>query len=458
MPYVRKKGNQVVIVHGERDSETRKVQQKTLFTFYSKAEALAAIGDSAHWFQQTLQREFPEIRFDWRKLGAGIKEYMTTLPDLYEYQTERVNRRFRLAVVDLTRELLVADPQTLMSSARLVQEQRLELEYLRDLIDWRLKLFAQEPTKWNRDDPFYWRTLMNRRGVPFDGLERLSGLFEKREYDKAEALAKLLTECWDNYAEGYNYLGLIALERGELDIALTRFEKAMAVGRTLFPKRISKDSYWSDLSTRPYIRSLISLAQTHNRIGDFAAALRYCEKLDKECHQGFTAAVVRTPIYMNDGAFYRAVDSAKSVCQDYPHENLPLAFAYYEIGAKREARVHFLAGAIRFPRSARMLCGYSRTTEPKTFEEVDDHNNGVYCLRDLTHYLSNRPPRTIRFFKGILRDSTVGGLIDEAQNVRRKWSENRSDDRTWFDRMKVMESFAFAESKAHEIWPETVTG
>lgn len=232
----------------------------------------------------------------------------------------------------------------LMSSARLVQEQRLELEYLRDLIGWRLKLADQEPSEWNRDDPFYWRTLRNRGSVPVDGLERLSGLFDKGEYEKAEALAKLLTDCWDNYAEGYNYLGLIALERGELDIALTWFEKAMAVGRTLFPKHIAKDSYWSDHSTRPYIRSLVSLAQTHNRIGDFAAALHYCEKLDKECHQDDTAANVRTPIYINSGAFHQAVDSAKSVHRIYPQENLPLAFAYHEIGEKQEARVHFLAG------------------------------------------------------------------------------------------------------------------
>ncbi|MCP4604140.1 MAG: tetratricopeptide repeat protein [Proteobacteria bacterium] len=453
MPYVRKKGNQVVVVHGERDSVSGKVQQRTLFAFYSKAEALSATGDSSHWFQRTLQDEFPGIRFSWKKLSAGIKEHMEILPDLYEYKKERVHRHFRTAIVDLTRELLVADPQTLISSARLLQEQRLELEYLRGLIDWRLKLADQKPSEWNRDDPFYWRTLMNRRSVPPEGMEQLSERFNKREYDKAGALAKLLTECWDNYAEGYNYIGLIALDRDELDIALTQFEKAMEVGRTLFPKRIGKDSYWSDHSTRPYIRSLVYLAQTHNRLGDFEEALTYCVKLDKECHQDVTAAMERIPIYMNSGAFHHAVDSAKFVHMIYPHENLPLAFALHEIGDEYEARVHFLAGAIRFPRSARMLCGYSRTTDPKAYEEVEDHNSGVHSLRDLTHYLSSRTGRTTRFFKETLRHRAVSRMVDEAKDVRHKWRENRSADRTWFDRMTEMESFEFAESKAREIWP-----
>ena len=454
MAYVRTKGNQVVVVHGVRDSETKKVQQRTLFVFYSKAEAIAAMGDSAHWFRQTLQNESPDIRFDWKKLNAGIKEHMAILPDLYEYKKERVNCRFRSAIVDFARELLIADPQMLLSSARLLQEQRFELEYLRDLIDQRLRLAEQEQSKWNRDDPFYWRTLMNRSEVPIDGLERLSSIFGKQDYDKAEALAKLLTECWDNYAEGYNYLGLISLEKGDLDIALAWFEKAMEVGRTLFPKRICKDSYWSDHSTRPYIRSLIYLAQTHNRIGDFTAALRYCEKMDKECHQDITAATERIPIYLNSGAFHMAVDSAMYVHRIYPQENLPLAFALYEIDAEHEALVHFLAGSIRFPRSARMLCGYSRTSDPQSFEEVEDHNNGVHFLRNLTHYLSNRTGRKQRFFKGILRNVAVSGLINEAVNVRHKWRENRSADRTWFDRMHEMESLEFAESKVREIWPD----
>jgi tetratricopeptide (TPR) repeat protein len=455
MAYVRKKGNQVVIVHGKRDSETKKVQQQTLFVFYSRAEALAAIGDSSHWFQQTLQDEFPSIHFNWKKLNAGIREHTATLPDLYEYKKERVNRRFRTAIVDFARELLVADPQMLFSSARLLQEQRIELEYLRDLIDWRLELAVQEPSEWNRDDPFHWRTLMNRRDVPVDGLEHLSDFFNKQEYDKAEALAKLLTECWKNYAEGYNYLGLIALDRDELDTALTWFEKALEEGRKLFPKHIPKKNYWSDHSTRPYIRSLIYLAQTHNRMGNIKAALHLCNKLEKEYHQDITAATERITICMNSGEYNHAVQQAEYVLGIYPQENLPLAFAYYERGNEHKARVHFVAGAIRYPRAARMLCGYLRISDPKSSEEVEDHNIGVGYLRDLDHYLDNRSRRARQFFKKLLNNAAFSDLIDEAKSVRGKWRANRSSDRTWFDKMNKIESFEFAKSKTQEIWPNS---
>jgi hypothetical protein len=68
MPYVRKRGKQIAIVHGERDPETGKVQQRILFTIYSKAEALRIIGrkdkSNARYFQDLLAHEYSGIRFD----------------------------------------------------------------------------------------------------------------------------------------------------------------------------------------------------------------------------------------------------------------------------------------------------------------------------------------------------------------------------------------------------------
>ncbi len=58
MAYVRQRGNQIAIVHGERDTEGGKVQQRILFTIYSKAEALKITGRkdkaSARYFQDLL--------------------------------------------------------------------------------------------------------------------------------------------------------------------------------------------------------------------------------------------------------------------------------------------------------------------------------------------------------------------------------------------------------------------
>ncbi|MCK5689150.1 hypothetical protein KAI87_07765, partial [Myxococcota bacterium] len=278
MAYVRKKGNQLVIVHGTRDAESKQVQQETLFVIYSKAEARAAVGQSLHWFRHSLEKENPSIRFDWKKIDAAINEQMDVLPDIYAYKKDRVEGRFREAVVDFTRELLVANPQTLMSSSRLLQDQKYELEYLRDLIDWRLSCADQEENEWNKDDSFHWGTLIARRDVPTEGMERLHTLYYGGEHEKAEALAGLLTESWSNYAEGYSYLGLISMDRGELNAAAAHFDKAMEVGRTLFAKRIPKSDYWSDHSTRPYLRAMAYAAQAHNRMEDYSTALDLCDR------------------------------------------------------------------------------------------------------------------------------------------------------------------------------------
>jgi hypothetical protein len=40
--------------------------------------------------------------------------------------------------------------------AHVIQQHRHELEYLADLIHWRLELREQKPTEWNADNPFYW--------------------------------------------------------------------------------------------------------------------------------------------------------------------------------------------------------------------------------------------------------------------------------------------------------------
>ena len=64
MAYLRRRGNQLAIVHGEREPGTGKVQQQILFTLYSKAEAREALGrgqepQGAERFRRLLEREYP---------------------------------------------------------------------------------------------------------------------------------------------------------------------------------------------------------------------------------------------------------------------------------------------------------------------------------------------------------------------------------------------------------------
>ena len=454
MAYVRKKGNQVVIVHGQRNPVTNSVEQQTLFVFYSKAETMAATGKSKQMFRQFLEDEFPAIRFDWKKLDAAIKNNMGILPDLYPYKQSRVDNGFRNAMVAFTKELLIADPQVLISSARLLRDQQHELIYLRDLINWRLDLADQEENEWNQDNPFFWRTLMHRREIPVEGMEAIAQMYENQDYDKVEALAGLFVECWDNYAEGHNYLGLAAMAKNDLAAAEMHFKNAMAVGRTLFPKRIRKDSYWSDVSTRPYIRAIIYLAQTCNRNNEYTRALALCDQLDKECGQEITAMLERIPVYLNSGAWEEAEKAARYVCKVYPQENITWAFALCEMNRWQKALAPFISAIIRFPRTAGLLGGIVQTRKPKSADEVADHNTGVELMRSLEVYLHNKKHTGKKMLTLLLENLEIKALVKEAVNVRQCWRNGRSDDRKWFDRLHEMESSVFAEKTADRIWPQ----
>jgi len=117
---------------------------------------------------------------------------------------------------------------------------KVELEYLVELIQWRLKLRKQKTNQPNLDNPFYWRFTLQGAGVPAFVEEDVVGYYDRGEYDRAKVLFRLLTECFDGYAEGYNYLGLIALHE----------EEAGGYFQTTVELAASRDSLWKSLSTR----------------------------------------------------------------------------------------------------------------------------------------------------------------------------------------------------------------
>lgn len=456
MAYVRRRGNQLAIVQGEREQGTGRVQQRILFTVYSKAEALEILGRGTKGgdlrFQGMLQQRFPDIGLDWKAIQRGVEENLGTLPDRYEYRTERLRHRFREDLCGFTRQLIHADPQELVSSAHLIQEHRHELEYLAELIRWRLELRDQEQNEWNADNPFYWRFALNGRSVPPDTEDHAAGFYERGEYDRAKAVFQLLVDCFDDYAEGHNYLGLIALEQRKLDEALVHFEKTSELGRKLFPARISKKRYWSDHITRPYMRGLRNRALTLNEAGRFGEALALCDRLEQECADEFTAASFRASIYLNTRKWQPAADCARRSGGDLdPSAGFTEAFALFEQGRREDVLATFLRAALHYPRSARMLVGV-RTKAPGFAEEARDHDAGTSLHRALHAYLRDQSPAARRFFGALVRDPRVAKLLDESIAVVRRWhEEHRAGDRSAFDRMTLMRSREFANAEGRRL-------
>jgi tetratricopeptide (TPR) repeat protein len=455
MPYVRTRGNQLAIVHGEREPGSGKVHQRILFTVYSRAEALEIVGRGSSTgrsrFEDLLQRQFPQLKFSWKKIDRDIEKNLTCLPERYEYSGARLEDRFRKDLCAFTRQLIQADPQELLPAAQVIQKQRNELEYLADLIHWRLKVREQKPSEWNSDNPFYWRFALQGRGVPPDTEEHAAGFYERQEYDKAEAIFRLLIDCFGDYAEGYNYLGLIAYQKRRLDQAISHFEKTMELGRKLFSARIAKKWYWRDHRTRPYMRGLRNLTMTLNEAGRFDEALQLCERLVDECGDDFTATNFRAAIFLNMGKWQPATETARKAGGEMnPSEGFVEALALFELGRNQDALAAFIGAALHYPRAARMLVAL-RTPAPKSSEEARDHNAGVSLLRSVHTYLKMQSRTSRTFFRSVVRDPRVSRLLDESIAAVRGWHEDRSGDRAAFDRLKLIRSREFAHSEASKL-------
>lgn len=456
MPYVRTHGNQVAIVHGEREPGTGKVQQRVLFTIYSKDEAFEILGRRGPGadarFQALLEDQYSDIRFDWKGIRRAIEQSLKALPEHYEHRSDRLRGRFRQDLCNFTRQLLLTDPQQLQSAARVIQEHRRELEYLVDLIQWRLKLRDQEPTQWNADNTFQWRSTLRGNDVPPGTQEQVAGLYERKEYEKAKPILRLLIDCFEHYADGYNYLGLIAHDERRLEEAIGYFEKTIEVGRGLFPKRIAKARYGSDLATRPYMRGLGNLAMTLNEVGRYEAALALCDRLANECGDEFTAAAHKADIFLNTGQWQPALDASKASGGDTnPSAGFTASLAQFALGFPEESLPAFLHAALHYPLAARMLVG-APSFAPKSRREAEDYNLGVTLRRNLHDYLKKQRPAAREFFLTLVRDPRVSHLLDESLATTRRWeTERHPTERTDFDRLQLLHSQAFACSEAYKL-------
>lgn len=455
MPFVRRRGSQLVLAHTEREPGTGKVQQRILFTLYSRPEALEAIGkggpDGRHQFRALVEDAYPKLRFDWKGIERAIASNLDALPDTYEYRTTRLLSRFRADLCAFAKQLIVADPNSLLSAGQTVEAHRAELAFLSELIAARLRTPSPEPAKFNEDNAWYWRTAFRGREVPGDIEELAAGHYERHEFEKAEVLFRLLVDAFDDYAEGHNYLGLIAYQRARIPAAVEYFRQTIEVGRRLFPRRVARSSWWTDLSTRPYMRGLRNLALALNEAGEYAEALATCDRLEKECDDTISANAHRAPVYLNTGRHAEAAAAALHNRNIDPSESLVAAFAQFEAGQREEATVSFLHGALNNPRAARMVLGL-RTTRPDRHLEARDHNTGVHLGRALRPFLSQRRRASLRYFREFLGAPRVVSLVDEVETVARRWfGAGPKADRADFARMTELQSLEFAEREAERL-------
>jgi tetratricopeptide (TPR) repeat protein len=453
MPYVRRRGSQVLIVHGHRDPRTGNVLQRTLFAVYSAEEARDILGPGNRHFRALLREQAPQIQFDWKKIERGIRALADDLPVVYG-PGNGVNfaQGFRDGMAAFARQLVLASPTSFAEGAEAIRRYRHELTFLQHVIERDLSLLdspAVATRKHGRD--FYWRFALYGNEVPQDVEDLASDAYEKGEWDRAEAIFGLLTESFDHYAEGYNFLGCIAYERGNMDQATGLFRKAAATGRNLFPKRIARSRYWSDLKTRPYMRALMNLAMCLNEARQYDEALAVCDHLEKECQDEITADSRRTEIHLNRGRWTEAATIAHRLKRMDTSRDFIAAFAFAESSQWKEALVAFLHAALNDPFAARLLAG-AACRKPGSSTEADDYNTGVSLLRSLAVYLGERRSwKTRRFFRRVIRHPRVQQLLAEVEMLRKRRAEARTPSREDFNRLTVMRESEFAEEQARDL-------
>lgn len=448
MPYVRQRGNQVAIVHGVRHPESGRVEQQVLFTLYSRQEADLALGRprraTASDFERLLQERYPSLRFDWPVLRSAIDALLLSLPESYDDRPKRLRARFRTGLVGLVRQLVETDPQYRPTARKILGEHRLELEYLRELIAMRQAL-PETPATQDTAQEFFW-SLASDHEIPPEIEEHAAEYYERRDYDRARAAFTLLTESFEDYAEGHNYLGLIALDQCRLDDAILHFQKTMELGRKLFPSRIARKSWWLDLRTRPYMRGLRNLALATLQAGRSDEVLVLCDRLEKECFDEATAAAYRANGMLNKGLWAEARQQALLVRNTSPQLSLVASLAAYELESLDDARSDFVHAMLNAPRTVASVLGVPYLGVPQGLE-IDEHEGGIAARRSLVTYLASWSPAARAFFRKLWDHEQLRRLRAELVEVTERWRTLRSGtDRRDYDRAMQLRSPEFAHS------------
>lgn len=450
MPFVRVHGNQLALVHGSR--REGKVVQEVLFTLYSKAEAREAVGEGSEggaWhFEHMVSEQHPTIRFDWPKIREELAGKLDHLPETYDHQDVRLKRDFREALVAFTRQLLLADPQDLDVAAEVLNEQRPELAALQDWLAWRLRMTKErKPSEFSKDNAFLWKYHGLTRHVPHEADEEVHDLYEEGKYDEVVPRARLLCEAFPNFADGFNLLGLVALERGEFEEAIAQFRKTIEVGRTLFPKRIPKDHWWRDHATRPYMRGLGNLVITFNRSGRYDEALAACDQLAL-CHDELRVNAHRGPVLLNLGRYEEAAACFATLTGLWAREGFPVAFALLSLGKEAEALPFLLQGVLSHPRQARLLVG-GKVGKPRNREEWRDDRAFWDESRDLHAWFARDSKKPLAFLRQLLRHPRVQALVQEVGELEELDHRERTHEA--FVRLQALKSREFAKKVAGEV-------
>lgn len=164
-------------------------------------------------------------------------------------------------------------------------------------------------------------------------VEQAKYFFQTHNFHKAEDLFKKVIASKKEFADVYNYLGLISHEKGRYDEAIQYFEKALGKN----PR---------------YTEALLNLSILYNDMGDYDKAKKLVEQSRKESKKTKTAIdpFIRSKLankhaevgdwYRGVGAFDQAIDEYKKALDlesKYSDIRTKMAVCYREMGQHKTA-------------------------------------------------------------------------------------------------------------------------
>ena len=360
MPFVRRKGGQVLVVHSAR--REGRVRQEVLARFASP-EALSTVlhawgawTDAMQWRHEGLSWDFEALR---ERLAAELEGWAEKSRGAATRRRLKLARTIRALRDDLA-VLSAADP----SDAATIEESRPALFALAGTIERLLRAPSGPAHATTAEEQ---RILEEKKGTDMEmleaGIDEANDLFHEGmehwwvgDVTLACRLYRKAVKLDPSHGDALTHLGIAAYERGRLKQAEALYRAAIEAEEPKL-ERDGDEVHWGFIENRPYLRALGNLALCHRRRRHWEDALEIhlrMLRLNPNDNQGVRALVGEE--LHRVGRLEEAI-AAHERAQEFPACNFGLALALLAAGRATDAALPLLRGMVANRYVAPMLLG-----------------------------------------------------------------------------------------------------
>jgi len=360
MPFVRRKGGQVLVVHSAR--REGRVRQEVLARFASP-EALSTVLQAWGAWTEAMEWRYEELSWDFEPLRERLTAELEVWAEKSRGAATRRRRKLARTIRTLRDDLAAlsgADP----SDAATIEESRTALLALAETIERLLRAPSGPAHATTTEEQ---RLLEEKKGTHMDmaeaRIDEADDLFHEGmehwwvgDVTSACRLYRKAVKLDPNHGDALTHLGIAAYERGRLKQAEELYRAAIEAEEPKL-ERDGDEVHWGIIENRPYLRALGNLALCHRRRRRWGEALEIhlrMLRLNPNDNQGVRALVGEE--LHRVGRLEEAI-VAHERAQEFPACNFGLALALLAAGRATDAALPLLRGIAANRYVAPMLLG-----------------------------------------------------------------------------------------------------